>query len=102
MYMDFEQPNSVGFTVYCKSGCPPCSKVKHLLREKQLRLTEILCDDYIVEEKERFLSFIQARAGTQCATFPMVFYDGRFVGGLAETVACVDKVLMSFEDIFDI
>jgi len=98
--MDFEKPNNVGFTVYCKSGCPPCSKVKRLLREKQLLVTEILCDDYIIEEKDRFLSFIQACAGTQCVTFPMVFYDGSFIGGLDDTMACVDKLMVSFEDLF--
>jgi glutaredoxin len=48
--MEIEEPLKTGFTVYSKSGCPNCTKVKKLLIEKKLFFVEINCDDYIIED----------------------------------------------------
>ena len=34
--MSFTEPSKEGFTIYTKSGCPNCTKVKHLFKEKNI------------------------------------------------------------------
>ena len=98
--MEITEPNKKGFTVYGKSWCINCTLVKNLIKEKYFFLTEIDCDEYILEYKEEFLNFIENIAETSYKTFPMVFYDGKFVGGLTHTKEFINKLLLSFEDKF--
>ena len=83
--MEFTAPVSSGFTVYGKTDCPYCLKVKDLLAEYNEPMTYVNCDPYLVE-KEEFLAFIKAKAGKEHKTFPMVFSDGKFVGGYTDTI----------------
>jgi glutaredoxin len=91
--MEIEEPFKTGFTVYSKSGCSNCTKVKKLLSENKAFFVEINCDDYIIEDKENFLLFIKERANKEYKTFPMVFNDGNFVGGFTETQDYFNKLL---------
>ena len=91
--MEIEKPLKTGFTVYSKSGCPNCTKVKKLLAEKKVFFVVIDCDDYIIEDKENFLLFIKERVNKEYKTFPMVFNDGNFVGGFTETQDYFNKLL---------
>ena len=100
--MDIDNPNDYGFTIYSKSGCPNCLKSKALLKEKKLLFNVIDCDEYILEDKPFFLSFINDIANQEVKTFPMIFYDGKFIGGFTETSNFVDKLLLSFEDNFSL
>jgi glutaredoxin len=95
--MEFEKPKDSGFTIYSKSGCQNCLKVKNLLKEKKLDFNVIDCDDYIIEDKENFLLFINKLTQKDIKTFPMIFYKGEFTGGYNETKETVDK-LVSFDD----
>lgn len=95
--MEIEEPFKTGFTVYSKSGCPNCTKVKKLLAEKKVFFIDIDCDDYIIEDKEKFLFFIKERANKEYKTFPMVFNDGNFIGGFTETHDYFNK-LLSFDE----
>jgi glutaredoxin len=83
--MIFEEPNEKKFTIYSKSGCINCRKVKDLLKKENLEYEIIDCDDYLLENKEIFLSFIQSYACKEWKMFPFVFYDREFIGGLEET-----------------
>jgi glutaredoxin len=83
--MNFEKPFENKFTIYSKSGCINCRKVKDLLKTGNFEYEIIDCDDYILEDKENFLSFIQSYAINEWKSFPMVFYDEKFIGGLNET-----------------
>ena len=65
--------------------------------EKKLFFVEIDCDDYIIEDKEKFLLFIKERVNKEYKTFPMVFNDGNFVGGFTETQDYFNK-LLSFDE----
>ena len=96
--MGFEEPIKSGFTIYSKSGCINCSKLKSLLKEKKLFFSVIDCDEYIIENKEDFLLFIKDKANREYKMFPMVFYDGSFIGGYTETQEYTDKLLLSFEE----
>jgi glutaredoxin len=91
--MIFFTPLETGFTVYSKSGCTNCTKVKKLLLDKQSFFVDISCDEYLLEDKEEFLSFIKEKANKEYRTFPMVFKDRKFIGGFAETQLHFDKLL---------
>ena len=97
--MEFIEPKKIGFTIYSKSVSPNCTKVKQLIKDKNFLFNVIDSDDYIIEDKESFLKFIENIAEKSYRTFPMVFYDGKFVGGLIHTTEFIDKLLL-FEDIF--
>jgi glutaredoxin len=95
--MEFEKPLKSGFTIYSKSGCPNCTKAKALLKSKNLLFKIIDCDEYIIENKETFLLFIISLTNKEVKTFPIIFYDGKFVGGYNETVKFVDDLLLAFD-----
>jgi glutaredoxin len=82
---EYELPAENDYTIYSKSGCPNCLKIKKYLCEAGAKLLVINCDEYILENKENFLSFIEALVGKEVKIFPMVFYDGRYIGGYTET-----------------
>jgi glutaredoxin len=95
--MEFERPIKKGFTIFSKSGCPNCNKVKALLQEKKEYFVVINCDEYIIENKENFLLFIKEISTTDHKIFPFVFHDGFFIGGYQETQKYIDKLLLTFE-----
>ena len=98
--MNFENPTKSGFTIYSKSGCPNCMKIKALLKEKYLLFNVVDCDEYLIEDKSNFLSFISKLANKDVTMFPLIFYDNKFVGNYNETLTFVDKLLLSFDDNF--
>jgi glutaredoxin len=90
--MEFFEPLKTGFTIYSKSGCSNCTKVKKLLLDKQSFFLDVSCDEYLLEDKEGFLTFIKERANKEWKVFPMVFKDGKFVGGFTEVQLHFDKL----------
>ena len=98
--MEIISPNIKGFTIYSKSGCPNCTTVKKLLKKNSFFYSEINCDEYILEDKEQFLKDIENIAKKSWKTFPMVFYQDKFVGGLTDTIDLINKNSLSFEDNF--
>jgi len=97
----FEEPFENKFTIYSKSGCINCRKVKDLLKTANLEYEIIDCDDYILEDKANFLLFIKSYSISDWKSFPMVFYDGKFIGGLSETQNYLDtlkKTTLDFKD----
>ena len=95
--MDFEHPLGVGFTIYSKSGCFNCQKIKNELKEKGLAFQIIDCDEYILENKEEFLHFIFNLTQKNVKFFPIIFYNGQFVGSYIETKKFIEK-LISFDE----
>lgn len=91
--MEFIEPRQNEFTIYSKSGCPNCIKVKKHLANNLLNFTVVSCDDYILENKAAFLYFIKELTGVECTVFPMVFAGSKFIGGYRETVSYLDKIL---------
>ena len=83
--MEFTVPLSSGYTVYGKSDCTYCEKVKELLKEFDEVFTYVNCDEYLIAGKPAFLQFIEKLAGKEYKTFPMVFSSGEFVGGYTDT-----------------
>ena len=94
--MEFKTPLKDGFTIYSKSGCPNCKSVKKLLEENKIEYFIVDCDEYIIMERDNFLEFIIDLVGKEVKTFPIVFFDGKFVGGFKETKEQIDKILVDF------
>jgi glutaredoxin len=90
--MNFEEPSKEGFTIYSKSGCPFCIKVKNFLIEEKLDYNYINCDDYLIDYKEEFLFFIQQKIGKNVTLFPMIFHNGIYIGGYEYTKIHVEKM----------
>ena len=55
----------------------------------------INCDEYLIEEKEIFLQFIKNKANTEYKTFPIVFFNRIFIGGLAESIEFIKQNLFN-------
>lgn len=89
--MDLPHPTSVSYTIYTKSGCLSCTKVKDLLKPAHPELVLVDCDDYLLENKEEFLQHMKTLIGYECKAFPMVFKNGLFVGGYTETKKDYDQ-----------
>ena len=98
--MEFISPNEKGFTVYGRSGCHYCTKVKQLLKSKEYIFSLVDCDEYVLEDKDNFLNFIKSFTDKEIKGFPMVFYDKIFIGGYNETKDYINK-LQVFENITD-
>jgi len=104
--MEIVVPEVIGFTIYTKSGCPNCNKVKQLLRENNLLYKIVDCDEYLIEDRQGFLSFINSRIQRDTTNnsdkpifFPIVFSDNKYIGSYKEAVTFVDKQLLSYEEI---
>ena len=94
---EFTKPLKNCFTIYSKSGCPNCTRIKKIMIEKKQTFIEINCDEYLIEDKEFFLSFIKNLAQKESKVFPMIFNDGIFIGSFNETQEFLDKQL-SFDE----
>ena len=78
-----EKPSWTTYTIYSKSNCAYCDKVKLLLKDEVVNVIE--CDEYLAEDRTRFLQTMHHYSGVECKTFPMVFLKGIYIGGFAET-----------------
>ena len=78
----------LNYTIYTKPKCSFCDKVKEVLKDVKDPIW-IDCSSYLTSEssKQLFLQFIKdtAKIPETYKTFPMVFCNGRFVGGYTET-----------------
>jgi glutaredoxin len=94
-----EEPSDKSFTIYSKTNCKYCVLVKGVLDEHKIPFIEINCDDYLDQDKQYFLNFIKDKSKREheYKTFPMVFCDGKFVGGFVET----DRLIMDFDEEVD-
>ena len=90
--MNFEEPFVKTFTIYSKSGCINCRKVKDLLKSCGFEYEIVDCDEYLLEDKENFLSFIKSYSIIEWKSFPIVFFNGKFIGGLNETQSYLETL----------
>jgi glutaredoxin len=95
--MEYTRPHDSGFTIYSKSGCLQCSKVKTLLQDNKLSFNVVDCDEYILEDKQSFLFFMNSITHRDIKVFPIIFYNGTFIGDYTETKEHVAK-LTCFDD----
>ena len=99
---DFEKPSANKYTVYSKSGCPNCNKVKELLKSQNLTFTVIDCDEYLIDSKPEFLNFIQDLISQEWKTFPIVFNSSsQFIGGFLDTKIYLENLSEKYLDFTD-
>jgi glutaredoxin len=89
--MNYVFPASTGLTIYTKSNCQYCSLIKELIERNNLEVSIVNCDYYLMENRERFLEYIHQITNLNYKTFPMVFYDGQFIGGYTETKKWIEQ-----------
>jgi len=85
--MNFPKPATSGYTIYTKKSCSFCTKAKFLLSTEIPKPNIISCDEYLTDPqlKTEFLNFIQTlTGGISHRTFPIVFYNGIFIGGYSQ------------------
>lgn len=69
----------MNITVYSRSGCPYCDKIKSVLEQRNLQYTLYELDvDFIKDE-----FYDEFGVGS---TFPQVILDGKKLGGCTDTV----------------
>lgn len=90
--MEYTTPNEKDFTIYSRSGCHYCTKVKQLLKSKSYIFSIVDCDEYVLEDKEGFLNYMKSFTNKEIKGFPMVLYNKTFIGGYNETKDFVDKL----------
>jgi glutaredoxin len=93
--MNFAAPSAEHFTIYTKSNCPWCVKVKELFQHTVPEPVYINCDSYLDGYRDDFLAFIRSHTIREHRTFPMVFWKGTFIGGYTETKEYMDTQLFS-------
>ena len=92
------QIQGVGFFVLSKSGCPACDKVKDLLsRNVNEDVVVENCDAFLTgEAREPFLARAKEITKLTTVRFPMVFHNGLFVGGYADTMKYIENGVGDF------
>lgn len=96
---NFEYPEINKFTIYSKSGCKNCLDVKKILHRINCEFKIINCDDFLIENRELFLSTMKSIAQKDVKTFPMVFdKDTNFIGGYTDTQNYISKNHVNFDN----
>jgi len=96
--IEFTKPYENIYTIYSKSGCPNCKKVKTLLEENNIKFIIVDCDEYLINYKTEFLQFIKNLISKECKMFPMVFDKTHFIGGFSDTEDYLEKSLATLLD----
>lgn len=86
----FPEPAPLGFTVYTKMLCPYCERTKNALQGDYV-VKYVDCDEILIKDKEIFLREMEVWCGKSHRTFPMVFFDGVFLGGFTDLDAWLGK-----------
>ena len=79
-------PTESGYFMYTKSHCKWCQKAKETLPN----VVVVNVDHLLPDNKPQFLAFVDSFSGTQPRTFPMVYYNGIYLGGYTESAEHFD------------
>ncbi len=82
----FTAPSLNGYTIYSKSNCPYCVKIKDFLEREKCKYIVIDCDEYLKENRDEFLKEMKKYTEVDWKTFPFVFNDAKFIGGYQDTI----------------
>ena len=78
----FKKPSSRDYTIYSISNCKYCVMAKEHLGASSV----INCDKFVgsCRERDNFYNFMRQYTIFPYIHFPMIFKDGKFIGGLKE------------------
>ena len=102
--MNFPLPRTDVFTIYSKSGCSDCNKVKLLLQNNNIQYHVINCDDFVLDHHDEFIRFMISLTGIKKTriSFPCVF-NHHYIGGHDATMTYVEQMkkdLLEFDASF--
>jgi glutaredoxin len=83
----YKKPSIADYTIYSISKCKYCDMAKdHINKLKAQKCTTINCDRFIMtcRERDNFYNFIKQHTVIPYFHFPMIFINGKFIGGLKE------------------
>ena len=83
--MNITRPAMDSYTIYSKSVCLYCTKAKGLLQNERIPTLIVDCDKFLLGNKEEFFDQMKSLIGYEYKTFPMIFKNGRFIGGYNKT-----------------
>lgn len=77
--MIITQPYEMVFTVYSKSNCFKCEMLKEELKNRDIPFESVECDGYLRIDRNAFLRSIERLSGVEIKTFPIIFFDGKYL-----------------------
>jgi glutaredoxin len=84
----FKKPASRDYTIYSISNCKYCVMAKeHLGSVSGVSASSVInCDKFVgsCRERDNFYNFMRQYTIFPYIHFPMIFKDGKFIGGLKE------------------
>ena len=86
----FKKPASRDYTIYSISNCKYCVMAKEHLGSASgvgcASISVINCDKFVgsCRERDNFYNFMRQYTVIPYIHFPMIFKDGKFIGGLKE------------------
>ena len=92
-------PVKHSYTIYTKSNCIYCDRVKNLLEKEKVFIVN--CDEYLDKDRDTFLEQMDKWTLTSHRTFPFVFSDQKFIGGFDETCSYYQKKVLDYLYIYD-
>jgi glutaredoxin len=81
-----QPPTYDGYTIYSKSNCPFCVKIKDFLEREKCKMVIVDCDELLKNNRDEFLKEMKDYTKVEWKTFPYVFLDGNFIGGYQDTI----------------
>ena len=96
----FPYPRSnMHIVVYGIEGCPFCVETQKLLDENNLKYTyyniDTLINQKVIRDSSEFREKLHSRIGSY-AFVPIIFVDGKFIGGLRELKRDLRKIKSNF------
>ena len=91
-------PTEGVYTIYTKSECIYCDKVKELLKKETTVIVN--CDDLLIQSRDEFLHTMDILTHKEHRTFPFVFHHMNFIGGCDDTTLYYQHTQLSFNDDF--
>jgi len=83
----YKKPALIDYTIYSISNCKYCVMAKdHISKLNKKNITTINCNKFILtcRERDKFYNFIKQYTRIPYYHFPMIFKNGKFIGGLKE------------------
>ena len=83
----YKKPSVANYTIYSISNCKYCVMAKaHIKQNTKMKCTTIKCDKFIesCRERDNFYKFIRQYTVIPYVHFPMIFKNGKFIGGVKE------------------
>jgi glutaredoxin len=88
----YKKPTKTNYTIYTISDCKYCVMAKAHINKistkstKSIKCTNVNCDKFVgsCRERDNFYKFMKQYTVIPYIHFPMIFKDGKFIGGLKE------------------